>query len=80
MQYLFHWILSGSTVQFIIFFIYLSPVLKMDAYMPYSQNDPRLEQQRIPSVDRQQQNNYYRKCRSRYGNSQKALYTSSQFL
>ena len=54
MQYLFHLILSGSTVQFIIFFIYLSSVLKMDAYMPYSQNDPRREQQRIPAVYRQQ--------------------------
>jgi len=37
MQYLFHWILSGSTVHFIIFCIYLSSMLKMDAYMPYSQ-------------------------------------------
>jgi hypothetical protein len=47
-------------------------MLKMNAYVAYAENDTCREQQRIPSVDRQQQNNYYRKRRSRYGNSQKA--------
>ena len=52
--------------------VYLSSVLKMNAYMAYAENDSCHEQQRIPSVDRQQQNYYDRKGRSRHGNAQKA--------
>ena len=52
--------------------VYLSSVLKMNAYVAYSENYPCREQQRIPSVDRQQQNYYDRKGRSRHGNAQKA--------
>ena len=60
-----------SAIQPFFSLVYLSSMLKMDAYVAYSEDDPCREQQRIPSVDRQQQNYYDRKGRSRHGNAQK---------